>query len=109
MFLSANDKAHRRRWSAADFPLGGAPCWAIFFACIQTHSLLYSSRMGKYFTTDKAASYLGVTPSRIRQYIAEQRLPSEKYGRDHMIKERDLEYFARNGKKKRGRPLKTIK
>ena len=65
--------------------------------------------MSKYFTTDEAATYLGVTPSRIRQYIAEVRLPSEKYGRDHMIKERDLEYFALNGKKKRGRPSKTIK
>jgi site-specific DNA-methyltransferase (adenine-specific) len=65
--------------------------------------------MSKYYTTDEAATYLGVTPSRIRQYITEQRLPSEKYGRDHMIKERDLEYFARNGKKKRGRPAKTSK
>ena len=65
--------------------------------------------MSKYFTTDEAATYLGVTPSRIRQYIAEERLPSEKYGRDHMIKERDLEYFALNGKKKRGRPPKTDK
>lgn len=65
--------------------------------------------MSKYYTTDEAATYLGVTPSRIRQYIAEERLASEKYGRDHMIKERDLEYFARNGKKKRGRPPKVSK
>lgn len=63
--------------------------------------------MNKYLTTEQAASVLGVTPSRIRQYIAEQRLPSEKYGRDHMISERDVEYFARNGKKKRGRPSKS--
>ncbi|MDI6790221.1 MAG: helix-turn-helix domain-containing protein [Thermodesulfobacteriota bacterium] len=65
--------------------------------------------MSKYFTTDEAATYLGVTPSRIRQYIAEERLLSKKYGRDHMIKERDLEYFSLNGKKKRGRPSKTSK
>lgn len=65
--------------------------------------------MSKYFTTDEAAAYLGVTASRIRQYITEERLPSEKYGRDHMIKKRDLEYFARNGKKKRGRPSKIKK
>lgn len=63
--------------------------------------------MSKYFTTDEAASYLGVTPSRIRQYIAEERLSSEKHGRDHMIKEADLEDFARNGKRKRGRPPKV--
>ncbi|MCF7801284.1 MAG: helix-turn-helix domain-containing protein [Candidatus Marinimicrobia bacterium] len=65
--------------------------------------------MSKLYTTNEAARYLGVTPSRIRQYIAEERLKSEKYGRDHMIKERDLEYFARDGKKKRGRPPKTKK
>ena len=65
--------------------------------------------MSKYFTTDEAATYLGVTASRIRQYIAEERLPSEKFGRDHMIKEHDLEYFAHNGKKKRGRPPKKNK
>jgi site-specific DNA-methyltransferase (adenine-specific) len=63
--------------------------------------------MSKYFTTDEAATYLGVSTSRIRQYIAEDRLPSEKYGRDHMIKERDLVYFANSGKKKRGRPPKA--
>jgi len=65
--------------------------------------------MRKYFTTDEAATYLGVTPSRVRQYIAEKRLPSEKYGRDHMIKEQALEDFALKGKKKRGRPPKTGK
>ena len=65
--------------------------------------------MSKYFTTDEAATYLGVTPSRVRQYIAEERLPSEKYGRDHLIKEHDLENFALKGKKKRGRPPKTDK
>jgi site-specific DNA-methyltransferase (cytosine-N4-specific) len=65
--------------------------------------------MSKYYTTDEAATYLSVTPSRIRQYIAEERLLSEKYGRDHMIKEGDLKYFAQNGKKKRGRPSKAIK
>lgn len=63
--------------------------------------------MSKYFTTEDAATYLGVTTSRVRQYIAEERLPSEKYGRDHMIRERDLEDFAKKGKKKRGRPPKS--
>lgn len=63
--------------------------------------------MNKYFTTEAAAAYLGVTPSRVRQYIAEERLASEKFGRDHMIREDDLENFAKAGKKKRGRPPKT--
>jgi site-specific DNA-methyltransferase (cytosine-N4-specific) len=62
--------------------------------------------MSKYFTTEDAANYLGVTPSRVRQFIAEERLESEKYGRDHMIKESELVNFAKYGKKKRGRPKK---
>jgi len=60
--------------------------------------------MSKYFTTEDAAEYLGVTPSRIRQFILENRLKSEKLGRDHLIKVSDLEEFAKEGKKKRGRP-----
>ncbi len=62
--------------------------------------------MSKYFTTEDAAKYLGVTPSRVRQYIAEGRLESEKFGRDHMIEKRFLSKFAKHGKKKRGRPKK---
>ena len=62
--------------------------------------------MSKYYTTDDAAKFLGVTPSRIRQFIAEERLDSEKYGRDHLIKENTLAKFAKSGKKKRGRPQK---
>lgn len=62
--------------------------------------------MGKYFTTEEAAQYLGVTSSRIRQFIISERLESEKYGRDHLIRKDELERFAKNGKKKRGRPKK---
>jgi site-specific DNA-methyltransferase (cytosine-N4-specific) len=63
--------------------------------------------MGKYFTTEEAAKYLGVSSSRIRQLIVEERLVSEKYGRDHLIQKADLERFAKNGKMKRGRPKKA--
>lgn len=65
--------------------------------------------MSKYFTTEEAAKYLGVTPSRVRQFIAEERLGSEKYGRDHLIREDELAEFAKTGKKKRGRPKKDAK
>ncbi|HLB31057.1 MAG TPA: helix-turn-helix domain-containing protein [Gammaproteobacteria bacterium] len=63
--------------------------------------------MSKYFTTEEAAKYLGVTPSRVRQFIAEDRLDSEKYGRDHLIPEGGLVEFAKTGKRKRGRPRKA--
>lgn len=64
-------------------------------------------RMSKLFTTEDAAKYLGVTPSRVRQFIMEDRLESEKYGRDHLIREADLQRFVKNGKRKRGRPKKA--
>jgi excisionase family DNA binding protein len=66
----------------------------------------YSLRMSKLFTTESAAAYLGVTPARVRQLILEERLPSEKYGRDHLISEDALEQYEKNGRKKVGRPPK---
>ncbi len=60
--------------------------------------------MGKLYTTESAAEYLGVTPARIRQVILQGRLKSEKYGRDHLIRETDLRAYAEGGKKKPGRP-----
>jgi site-specific DNA-methyltransferase (adenine-specific) len=54
--------------------------------------------MSKLLTTEEAAKYLGVTPSRVRQFILEERLKSEKYGRDHLIRESDLEQFAKKDK-----------
>jgi len=62
--------------------------------------------MEKYLTTEDAAKYLNVTPSRVRQLIIEKRLKSEKRGRDHLITESDLQKFAQAGRKKRGRPKK---
>lgn len=65
--------------------------------------------MSKLLTTEDAAKYLGVTPSRVRQFILEERLGSEKYGRDHLIRESDLQYFAKTGRRKAGRPQKEDK
>ena len=62
--------------------------------------------MNEWFTTNGAAKYLGVTASRVRQFIMENRLRSVKFGRDHLIEESELKEFALHGKKKRGRPEK---
>jgi len=59
--------------------------------------------MSKLYTTESAAKYLGVTPSRVRQLILEGRLESEKYGRDHLIKEECLIRYQAVGKKRPGR------
>lgn len=62
--------------------------------------------MSKYCTTEEAAEYLGVSTARVRQYIQEERLASEKSGRDHLIDYVALYDFASNGRKKIGRPNK---
>ncbi len=62
--------------------------------------------MNKLYTTESAAEFLGVTPARVRQLIMENRLKSEKYGRDHLIGEGALQGYVKNGKKKPGRPRK---
>jgi excisionase family DNA binding protein len=41
-------------------------------------------------TTREVAGRLGVTQSRVRALIRSGRLPSQQYGRDHLIKESDL-------------------
>lgn len=63
--------------------------------------------MSKFYTTESAAEYLGVTPARVRQLIMEGRLKSKKYGRDHLIKDFDLQEYTAEGKKKPGRPVKN--
>ena len=60
--------------------------------------------MSKLFTTCDAAEYLGVTASRVRQLIVEKRLPSQKFGRDHLIREDDLKKYLSSERKKPGRP-----
>ena len=45
---------------------------------------------GKLLTTAEAAERLGVSAPRVRRLVLDGRLPAEKFGRDHMIKESDL-------------------
>lgn len=54
-------------------------------------------------TTGEVATRLNVSLRRVRQLIEEGRLPSQQFGRDHLIKETDLA-LVKN--RKVGRPLK---
>jgi excisionase family DNA binding protein len=46
--------------------------------------------MERMLTTNEAAARLGVSAARVRRLILDGRLPSQKFGRDRMINEADL-------------------
>ena len=61
-------------------------------------------------TTKEAAQILGVTPVRVRQLIKDGRLGAEKRGRDHLLEDREVERFRRQGRRsgpKGGRPRRS--
>jgi excisionase family DNA binding protein len=60
-----------------------------------------------YLTTGEVAERLGVTVGRVRQLVAEKRLPAVKVGRDNLIQEKHLAKIQTYGKA--GRPRKEIK
>jgi excisionase family DNA binding protein len=57
-------------------------------------------------TTKQAAEKLGITPRRVQALIEAGRLPAQKFGRDYMIKEKDLKLVE---DRKVGRPRKSKK
>ncbi len=57
-------------------------------------------------TTKEVAERLGVTQARVRALIQSGRLPSQQFGRDHLIKESDLKLVE---DRKPGRPPKVEK
>jgi excisionase family DNA binding protein len=70
-----------------------------------TNSFLesYKRRM-KLLTTKEVAGRLGVSVRRVHALIQAERLRAEKFGRDYMIKEEDLEPVQ---DRKPGRPPKA--
>ena len=60
----------------------------------------------KMLTTEEAAERLGVTTARVRAMILAGRLPADKFGRAHMIREDALKLVE---DRKPGRPPKQEK
>lgn len=58
----------------------------------------------KRFTTKEAAAELGVTAARVRQMVVSGRLKAEKFGRDLVILESDLDAVR---DRQNGRPPKV--
>lgn len=56
-----------------------------------------------YLTTKEAAARLGVSVGRVKQFVAEKRLPAEKVGNTNLIKESDLQLVE---DRQTGRPPK---
>lgn len=64
-------------------------------------------KLGDLITSAQAAKILGVTMSRIRQFVMDGRLKShqpEKGRRDHMFKLADIRAFAKKDRDITGRP-----
>ena len=60
--------------------------------------------MNDLLTTREVAERLGITQSRVRALIQSGRLPSQQFGRDHLIKQSDLKLVEN---RKPGRPPKA--
>lgn len=64
-------------------------------------------KLGEFITTSQAAKILGVSPSRVRQFIQENRLksyPPEVGRRDNMLKLSEVKEFAKQERDITGRP-----
>jgi excisionase family DNA binding protein len=55
-------------------------------------------------TTEEVARMLGVSQSRVRQFVLAKRLKAKKLGRDLVIERREAERFKREGRLPAGRP-----
>jgi excisionase family DNA binding protein len=62
-----------------------------------------------YMTTSEAAAALGVTDARIRQLIADKKLPAEKFGWGIWLISKDAVEAYKGNKPRRGRPRNDAK
>lgn len=63
--------------------------------------------MENLYTSEGAATFLGVSQARVRSLIKQGRLAAEKRGRDYIIHGGNLERFAHTGRQPVGRPKKS--
>jgi excisionase family DNA binding protein len=56
-------------------------------------------------TTQEVAKRLGVLPRQVTRLIEKGKIPAQKYGRDYLIDEKDLEEYSSN-RRQPGRPRK---
>lgn len=64
----------------------------------------YFSMLEGYLTTKEVAEKLGVSVGRVKQLVAEKRLPAVKVGHTNLIKENDLKLVET---RQNGRPSKV--
>jgi len=70
---------------------------------------LISLRRINPLTTAEVARMLGVSQSRVRQFILAKRLKAKKLGRDLVIEKAEAERFRREGRLPEGRPVSARK
>lgn len=64
-----------------------------------------ASSMDQWVTTKEAATIIGVSDGRVRQFVQENRLtPREKTDSDHYFRRSQVEALARKERKITGRP-----
>lgn len=64
---------------------------------------------GPDLTTGQAAEMLGVTPTRVRQFIEQGRLGARRLGRDWVLRRAAVERFAAVPRSRTGRPSKSLR
>lgn len=61
------------------------------YSCVNISSVLVFAAMEGYITTTEAAVRLGISSARIRQLVANGKLPAQKFGPVNMVRESDLD------------------
>ena len=77
----------------------------LFFTLVLGFFIIVFNMIEGYLTTREVAEKLNVSEGRVRQLIAEKRLPTTKIGNSNVIKDTDLELVR--DRQRTGRPPKA--